>query len=197
MQVCHAYAELLCTPLFNRLYCNVHFFFFSCVLVLILKTSLWASHRLKTSFPTYSSWRWPLLFFNAFQKSMGDLAVMKTHLAHCAVQLCPISGCCACQGTYAKSIMKNVGEMEKKVIAILSAILQRTEKTYPFWKKSKYQSRFGHPELMCLLISLLAGSLAGSPVQRIHSGTKRSQFLLWEQTYLVMTHPECINERLK
>lgn len=63
---------------------------------------------------------------------MGDLAVMKTHLAHCAVQLCPISGCCAYQGTYAKSIIKNVGEMEKKVIAILSAILQRTEKTYPF-----------------------------------------------------------------
>lgn len=28
MQVCHAYAELLCTPLFNRLYCNVHFYFF-------------------------------------------------------------------------------------------------------------------------------------------------------------------------
>lgn len=45
---------------------------------------------------------------------MGDLAVMKTHLAHCAVQLCPISGCCAYQGTYAKSIIKNVGEMEKK-----------------------------------------------------------------------------------
>lgn len=79
-----------------------------------------------------------------------------------------------------KHYKKMQGRQRKKVFVMLSAVLKGTEKTYSFWNKSKYQSRFGHPELMYLLISLLAGSLAASPVQWIHSGTKRSHFLLWE-----------------
>lgn len=64
-----------------------------------------------------------------------------------------------------KALQKIQGRWRKKVIVFFSAILKRTEKTYSFWKKSKYWTRFGHPELMRLLTSLPAGSLAGSPVQ--------------------------------
>lgn len=64
-----------------------------------------------------------------------------------------------------KALQKIQGRWRKKVIVFLSAILKRIEKIYSFCKKSKYWSRFGHPELMCLLTSLPAGSLAGSPVQ--------------------------------
>lgn len=166
---------MLCILVFNRLCCNV-LFFFSCALgVLKQKASLWVS-----PFPMYSSWWWPSLFFNAFQKSMGDLAAVKTQLVLCAVHLHLVSGCCAYQDSYAESIIKKCeGNRERKWL-LSSAILKANKKTYSFWKRRKYQSRFGHPELMWLLILLLAGSLAISPVQWIHSGTKRRQFLLWE-----------------
>lgn len=72
MQVCHAYVELLCILVFNRLCCNVHLFFSCAFGVLKEKASLWVSHRLTPPFPICGSWRWLLLFFNAFQKSCNE-----------------------------------------------------------------------------------------------------------------------------
>lgn len=91
------------------------------------------------------------------------------------VELPHISGYCACQGTYPKINIKKVWELEKENYFYPLCYSEKNWENSLFWKKSKYQSRFGHPELTCLLISLLSASFDASPLQWIHSGMKRTR----------------------
>lgn len=162
MQIC---CVLYCLADFIKMY----FFLLVCTSVNTENTSVVShifSNISSTSFPTYNSWR----RFNEFQLNVGDLAVMKTlHVFH-AVHLCPVPVCCAYQDIMPKALWKIQEKQRNKMVIILSSLLRRTEEMYSFWTKSKYQSKFGHPELTYLLLSLLAVGLTIPPLQLIHFG---------------------------